>query len=86
MHFDTSHHADAADISNHRMILKCEDRVEEVGFKVGRILEQPLALIDLLRGNAGSTGCRVRRIGIAMKEFDGVVRRGVSIFSSSGGM
>ena len=59
------------------MILQRVDGVEEVLLEVGRVLEQAVGLIQLLCGDAGGTGCRVRRIGVAVEELDGTFRRGV---------
>ena len=58
---DTGHHADAADVDDHRVILQAVDRIEEVVLEVGGVLEQPVFLIDLLCGDAGGTGGRVGR-------------------------
>ena len=42
MHLDTGHHADATDVSNHRMILEAPDGIKEIGFHAGRLFEQTL--------------------------------------------
>ena len=76
-HLDAGHHADAANVGHQRMILQRVDGVEEILLEVRRVLEQAVSLIQLLCRDAGGAGCRVRRIGVAVEEFDGTFRRGV---------
>ena len=59
------------------MIFQRPDGIEEICAHVIGTVEQAFILIDFLGGNAGGTGCRMRRIGIAMEKLDGVFRRSI---------
>ena len=57
--FHTCHHADAADVGHQWVIFQRIDGVLEIAFQIGGIFEQTFALVDFLRGDTCSAGCRV---------------------------
>ena len=70
------HHADPAQISKSADDPSATDGIEEMALVIGTV-EQAFIFLDLLGGNASGTGCRMRRIGIAMEELDGIFRRSI---------
>ena len=74
MDFNASHHAYAANIGNKRMILECPHGIKEIILQRRGVFKQAFILIDFLCGDAGGTGCRMRRIGIAMEKLDSIIR------------
>ena len=77
MHLDTRHHADAADIGDHRMVTERKYRFKEIVLEIGGIFEQPVGFIDFLGGDSRGAGGRMGRVGVAVEEFDPVAGRGI---------
>src|SRR5258705_5444061 len=65
---------DGADVHYIRLALQRHHRVGEFCFEFVGALEQLFVAVDIERGETGSTGQRMRRIGIAVSQLHDMVR------------
>src|SRR5580700_7498158 len=75
LYFDAREQPEAAYIGNCGQVLQAVHGVEEMLRQVLGLFEQLLFLVDLKCREPGCTGCRMRRVRIAMEEL-GQSRRG----------